>query len=436
VPDSPAPSSEPPLDSSPSSVPGPESSPTAAPGASPWTPPFTRFFLAQSLSWLGSSMTPVALSFGVLRATGRTGDLGVVLAANTIPMIVFLLLGGVVADRLPRGRLLVLTHAAAALTQAATAVWFFLGTLPLAVLLVVTALNGFASAFTGPALRGIVPELVPTAALERANAARTTSKNAFRLLGPSAAGMLVAFANAGWALAIDATCLIGAAVLLATLRSTSAVPEDALWTGLRNGSHAFFSRRWLWSITASFFVVNLGIGAIWLVMGPVVARDTIGAQGWGVVLGLRAAGLIVGGLLASRFLPRRPLVWVQLTALPYALAFAALALAPTLPILLPLALLVGIGSAIEGVQWESTLQRQIRPEVLSRVASYDMLGSFASVPLGQLLAAPLAALVGIRPMILVATIAFVVAVLAPLLVREVRTMGREAPMDPARSSVT
>jgi MFS family permease len=370
-------------------------------------------------------MTPVALSFGVLRATGKPGDLGVVLAANTVPMLVFMLLGGVVADRLPRGRLLVLTHVAAALTQAASAAWFLLGDLPLTVLLVATALNGFASAFTGPALRGIVAELVPSEALEKANAARTTSKNAFRLLGPSAAGMLVAFANAGWALAIDTLCLVGAAILLGTLRSTAAVPAGgSLLTSLREGFGEFVSRRWLWSITAAFFVVNLALGAIWLVLGPVVANSTIGPQGWGVVLGVRAAGLVLGGVLAYRFQPRRPLMWSLLTALPYAAAFAGLGLAPTLPVLLPLALLAGAGSAIEGVLWESTLQKQIRPDVLSRVSSYDMLGSFASVPLGQMLAAPLASVFGIRPTILAGSALFVLALLAPLLVREVLTMGR------------
>lgn len=394
--------------------------------SSPWTPGFTRFFLAQSLSFLGSSMTPVALSFGVLRVTGRTGDLGIVLAANTVPMLVFMLLGGVVADRLPRGRLLVLTHAAAAVTQAASAAWFLLGDLPLALLLVATALNGFASAFTGPALRGIVAELVPSDALQKANAARTTSKSAFRLLGPSAAGMLVAFANAGWALAIDTLCLAGAAVLLGSLRSTTVVSSDgSLLRSLRDGFGEFVSRRWLWSVTAAFFVVNLALGAIWLVLGPVVANTTIGPQGWGVVLGVRAAGLVLGGVLAYRFRPRRPLVWSLLCSLPYAAAFAALGLAPTLPVLLPLALLAGAGSAIEGVLWESTLQKQIRPDALSRVASYDMLGSFASVPLGQILAAPLAAAFGLGPTILVGSALFVVAVLAPLLLREVRTMGPE-----------
>jgi MFS family permease len=341
-------------------------------------------------------------------------------------MLVFLLIGGVFADRLPRTRLLVLTHLAASLTQVVCAAWFLLGGCPLAVLLVATGLNGLASAFTGPALRGIVAELVPAPALERANAARSTAKSAFRLAGPTVAGILVAAANAGWALAIDAACLLGAAILLATIRSTTTVrAQGSVLRDLREGWTEFASRRWLWSITAAFFVVNLGIGSIWLVLGPVIAEGTIGPTGWGVVLGVRAGGLVLGGVLAYHWTPRHPLVWSLLLALPLALTFAALALVPTLTVLLPLAALMGFTSAIEGVLWESTLQRQIPPESLSRVASYDMLGSFASVPLGQMLAAPSVLLLGTGPTVLGGAALVAVAVLLPLLVPEVRAMRRE-----------
>lgn len=389
--------------------------------SSPWTPSFTRFFTAQSLSWLGSSMTPVALAFGVLDAAGDPGALGAVLAALSIPMLVFLLVGGVVADRFPRSRLLVATHAASAVTQLATAVWFFWGDAPMSALLVVSALSGAASAMTGPALRGVVTELVPEQALQRAASARATSRNAFRLLGPSVAGVLVAVSGAGWALLIDALCLAIAAALLATVRTARPIEAaGSVLEDLREGWREFASRRWLWTISVAFFVVNLALAAVWLVAGPVIAAGTIGAAGWGIVLGVRAGGLILGGLLAYRWTPGRPLVWGQLAVIPLALSFLALGLAPRLPVLIAVALLAGIGAAIEGILWESTLQREIPARAQSRVASYDMLSSFASVPLGQLLAPVLILAWGPGPLAIVGGAVVLVAGLTPLLSTQVR----------------
>lgn len=396
--------------------------------ASPWTPSFTRFFTAQSLSWLGSSMTPVALAFGVLEATGDPGALGAVLAAHSIPMLVFLLVGGVVADRIPRSRLLVATHAFSAVTQLATAVWFFRGDAPLGALLVISALSGASSAMTGPALRGVVTEIVPQEALQRAASARATSRNAFRLLGPSVAGVLVAVSGAQWALLVDAVCLAIAALLLATIRSTAEVEASGSILGdLRDGWREFASRRWLWTISVAFFVVNLALAAVWLVAGPVIAEGTIGAAGWGIVLGVRAGGLMLGGVLAYRWTPSRPLVWGQLAVIPLALSFLALGAALQLPVLVAVAFLAGIGAAIEGILWESTLQREIPARAQSRVASYDMLGSFASVPLGQLLAPVLILAWGTRPLAIIGGAVVLLAGLAPLLsaqVRDVRSTDR------------
>ncbi|QNN82078.1 MFS transporter [Brachybacterium sp. Z12] len=246
-------------------------------------------------------MTPVALSFGVLRATGSTTDLGLVLAANTIPMVALLLVGGVVADRVPRRALLTFTHLVAGLAQAGSAMWFLLGVQALPLLLVAAALNGFASAFTAPALRGIITDLVPHDAIGRANAVRITSRNLTRMLGPAAAGLLVAVANAGWALAIDAAFLLLASAVLATIPNADAARPSAhasarpdllrvgaalrtFVTDTSGGWREFTSHRWLWLVTFSFTGMNVLIGGIWLVLGPVSAEDTIGAAGWGSCL--------------------------------------------------------------------------------------------------------------------------------------------------------
>lgn len=386
-------------------------------------------------------MTPVALTFGVLRATGSTTDLGLVLAASTIPMVALLLVGGVVADRVPRRALLTLTHLLAGLAQAGSALWFLLDARTLPLLLVVAALGGLASAFTAPALRGIITDLVPFGAIGRANAVRTTSRNLTRMLGPAAAGLLVAAANAGWALAIDAACLLLAAAVLATIPNATAArttvgafprPDRlALGAALRvlvedlsGGWREFVSHRWLWLVTCAFTGMNVLIGGIWLVLGPASAEHTIGAAGWGFLLAARAAGQVGGGVLAYRFSPSRPMVAVLLMSLPYAALFAALAAGSDLPLLLVLAALAGIGTAVENVFWETALQQRVAREALSRVASIDMLLSFVSVPVGQLAAPMVAALLGVPFAIAIGAGLCVVTLLAPLASAEVRGLRR------------
>lgn len=427
-------------------------------------------------------MTPVALSLGLLDLGEDLSSLGVVLAANSIPLVALLLLGGVVADRLPRAVVLVSSHLTAGVTQGVVAWWFVRGGGDLTLLIVASGLNGAASAFTGPALRGILTQLVDREAIGRANALRATSRNLFRLAGPGVAGVLVSTAGAGWALGIDAACALGAAVLLAVMEgqlrrphgsgegaggvttSTAApgmtVASDAtetvsdatetagegvtaadtrtgttsgrprpgslpggLWHDLTLGWLAFTSRQWLWVVTASFLWTNLLLGAVWLVLAPAIARDGIGETAWGTVLSARAAGLVLGGVLAYRLRPRRPLVVGQLLTVPFGTCFLVLGLGACAPVLAASTFLAGVGAAVTGVLWESAMQRHVPGDQLSRVASIDMLGSFAPVPIGQLLAPVLAQHLGGPGAAVGGGIAYVLLALVPLLVPSVRRFG-------------
>ena len=445
------------------------------PAPSPWTRSFSLFFCAQSLSWLGSSMTPVALSLGLLDLGEDLSSLSLVLAANSIPLVGLLLLGGVVADRLPRAVVLVSSHLTAGATQGVVAWWFFRGGGDLTLLVVASGLNGAASAFTGPALRGILTQLVDREAIGRANALRATSRNLFRLAGPGVAGVLVSTTGAGWALGIDAACALGAAVLLAVMEgqlrrphrcvegtggitTTTAAPgttvvSDAtepagdavtaadrrtgttsgrprpgslpggVWHDLTLGWLAFTSRQWLWVVTASFFWTNLLLGAVWLVLAPAIARGSIGETAWGTVLSARAAGLVLGGVLAYRLTPHRPLVVGQLLTVPFGTCFLVLGLGASAPVLAASTFLAGVGAAVTGVLWESAMQRHVPGDQLSRVASIDMLGSFAAVPIGQLLAPVLAQHLGGPGAAVGGGIAYVLLALVPLLVPSVRRFG-------------
>lgn len=388
---------------------------------SPWNAGFTRFFIAQCFAWLGSSMTPVALAFGILDKTDNVGALGLVLAANTVPMVAFVMLGGVFADRLPRKVVLLVSQGAAAATQALTAAWFFSDSRSVALVSMLAAANGLSIAFSGPALRGILAELVHSTALEKANAARSFSRNSFRLLGPTVAGILVASSGAGWALAVDSACLTVAAILFAFLPMEGAMKTQAsILADLREGVSAYFSHDWLWAVTISFFAANCIYAAVWLVMGPVVAERDFGAASWGAILGTLAAGQMAAGLIVYAWRPRRPLVTVQLGSLAFVVAFLMLGFGFN-PVLIGIAaFFAGVGMAASTIIWESHLQREISPSMLSRVASIDMLGSFSSVPLGQLIAPFMILSLGIETSIYVASVVYVLAIVSPLMLKQVR----------------
>lgn len=373
-------------------------------------------------------MVPVALSFGVLQATGDAGALGLVLAAGTAPMVL-LLLGGVVADRTPRGALLIWTHVAAALAQALSACWFLLQWRSVGLLAGSAALGGVASAFTGPALRGLLTDLVPAPALGRAVASRTTARNVFRLTGPGVSGVIVVLAGAGPVLALDAACLLGAALLFRGLPATPASARTgerrglaAVWEELVDGIREVVSRSWLWLISMSFFVINMMIGGIWLVMGPLSLSHSGGPIGWGAVLGARACGQLLGAALAYRWRVRHPLVWVLLGSVPYTAAFIGIGTGAPVLALVVLAAVAGVFSAVGDVTWETVLAHQIPSRAISRVSSVDMMLSFCSVPLGQILAPPAVHLWGLAPVALAGTAVCVLALVAPLASRPVRTM--------------
>jgi MFS family permease len=203
----------------------------------PAVSPFRLFLAGRLVSLLGSAMTPVALAFAVLDAAGRPTDLGVVLACQILPQLTLVLVGGVVADRFPRRAVLLGSHLVAGTTQAAVAAVIVTGHYHLALVAALAAGNGAAEAFASPALRGIVAELVPAGATQRANASLATARNASRIAGPTVSGLLVVTVGAGWSIALDAASFLLAAALLARLRpgAVPARPRPHLVRDLREG---------------------------------------------------------------------------------------------------------------------------------------------------------------------------------------------------------
>jgi MFS family permease len=404
-------------------------------GRVPVVSPFRLFFAGRLISLLGSAMTPVALAFAVLGASHRATDLGVVLACQMVPQLTLLLLGGVAADRFPRRIVLLGSHLGAGVTQAAVATVIITGHYHLAQVAALAAGNGIAEAFASPALRGIVPELVPPASVQRANAMLAAARNAARIAGPTASGLLVVTVGAGWSIGLDAASFFLAAALLARLRLGAVRIERSRSLGrdLREGWTVFRSLPWLAAGAISFGVLNLVNVGPWNILGPELTQARSGEAAWGVVLSVRAAGLLLMSVLLVRLTFKHPLRTGSLYGVVAALPLLALGIGASLPVLLAAVFIGALGFTLTDVTWETTLQTHVPREALSRVASIDDLISYSAIPLGQLLTGPFASLVGARRVALIAALGYAVSKLAPLSLRAVRDLGPVTEPEPASS---
>ncbi|WP_016696867.1 MFS transporter [Actinoalloteichus spitiensis] len=403
--------------------------------------PFRNYFVGRSVLLLGEAIAPVALTFAVLDLTGSTGDVGLVLAGRSIPLLLFLLVGGVVADRLPRHLVLLAGCLVSALTQGAAAALVITGTGEVGQLVAIEAVNGIAAAFALPATNGMVPQLLPSTLWQRANALVGFSRGGITVIGASGGGALVAVLGPGWVLAFDAGCMLLAALFFALMRLPKRVSERGgrIVADLRQGWTEFASRPWLWQVVSAFSLVHAVTAGAWLTLGASIADDTVGRAWWGATLGAQAAGVVVGTVVMLYWGPRRPLATGLLLHLTFVPMYLAVVVAPHPAVLLPAAVLAGVGGGIFIVCWETSLQRNVPSDVLSRVISYDMLVSRAAVPVGQLAGGYLALRFGEAPVLLVGTVLAGGAVLSLLASRSVRGLGTDpaagVALEPALSPV-
>ncbi len=386
--------------------------------------PFRLLFFAQATSLLGDGMVSVALAFAVLDLTGSASDLGIVLAARATPLVLFLLVGGVWADRLPRGKLMVVADLVRLVTHGAMAALVIAGEASVAWLAVLAAIGATASAFFTPAISGIMPHVVSDARLQQANALRGTAEATGRIAGPILAGVIVAAAGAGWALAVDAATFGISALFLARLSVPGMVPAPAqtFFADLREGWDDFRSRKWLWTSVAAASLGNLFFAA-YFVLGPLVAdRELGGAAAWGVIAAGFGVGLLAGTLVVMRIDPQRPVLVATLAVLLYGLPLAALALALPAILIAAVGFVAGAGLMVANTLWETAEQRHVPPEKLSRVNSYSWFGSLATQPLGMLLWGPVAVGIGVDTALWLAFAVQTAIWLSLLAVREVREL--------------
>ena len=387
-------------------------------------PAFRRLFIGGSVSTLGDAISGIALTFAVLHIGGNATALGLVLAAGAIPFLVFLLVGGVVADRLPRRGVMLGADAVRLVAQGVAATLVLTGTAEVWQLAVTAAVMGTAGAFFTPAATGLLPEVVAGEDLQRANALRGFTAAGAWIVGPAIGGALVAGAGAGWALAADAASYAVSAAALAGLRvpARERSARKPFMRDLRDGWIAFTEHDWIWVIVVSLTLANFFSTGLY-VLGPVVAERELGGPGaWAAILSAGAVGALIGGIVSYRITPARPLLtacwFVCLGATP----LATLAIpAPTWVIALAM-LIAGGGALVFNTLWETTLQRHVAPDRLSRVSAYDYLGSFIAKPLGLALMGPLAAATSLRTALTVAAAGEAFFILLMLSRRSIRTL--------------
>ncbi len=388
---------------------------------------FRLLLAARSASLFGTAMATIAVPFAVLEIGGSATEVGLVLAAFFVPQVTLLLLGGVVADRVPRQRLMVVADSVAAVAQSASAALLLTGALTIPAFAALQAVNGAASAFFHPASSALIPQTVPAEDLPAANALLRMFINGASIAGAAVGGLLAAV-SVGGALAVDAATFAFSAISCALMAGIAKRPQRTprMLAELREGWREFAGRRWLWVIVLQFGLVNACFDGALFVLGPVQAeRHLGGASAWGLVMACFSAGLLVGALVSFRIRPRRPLLVAEIGVLMLALPLLCLTEPAPLALIAAAALVAGAGSEVFGVQWSLALQRHVPDAALARVSSYDALGSFALIPLGVAAAGPLADSIGIGATLIGATAVVLVATAAALAVRDVHGLPGE-----------
>lgn len=400
--------------------------------------PFRLLFLGRTLSAVGDAIVPVALTFAVLKL-GTATDLGIVLGAGSATRVVFLLAGGVWADRLPRQLVMMGADVVRAATQALIALGFYTGQIRIWELAVASAAFGGASAFFNPASTGLLPSIVSAERLQEANALIGLTRGVTEVAGPAISGVVVALFGYGLVFAIDSASFVASFVCLAAMHLPSVIERGAKRSMLldaREGLRVLLDRPWMVAGVACDLVTNFAL-AILFVLAPVVIKEHFGgARDWGLMLTVGAIGGLLGSAVALRYKPDRPLLVTYIIS--FAFPLELIALAPPLPLgvlMVGLALVfwsVTLGNAY----WATMLQQHVPAEALSRVDSLTWIASLVVFPVGLVAAGPLAAAVGIRNTLLGAAALAALAVSVVLCVRDVRDLRRVDRLTAAEPATT
>jgi MFS family permease len=389
---------------------------------------FRILLVDRLLAPFSNGFSMVGVSFAVLNLTGSTADLSYVLAAQVAPMLVFTLISGVFADRLRPQWVIIAGNVAVIVGEGTFGLLVLTGHPALWTMICLEALNGIGAAMFYPASQALLPQIVPDALLQEGSSISRLAMNTGQMTGAASAGLVVALLGPGWALTLCAIGMTGTIPLLLSLKGGrtlrfAAAKGSGMVTELREGWTEFRSHTWLWATVIQYALVMMAFNGAFLVLGPVVARTNLGGPAaWGAITAADALGLVAGGLVSLRYTPRKPMLFVVGSGAAIALTPLALALVLPLPVICLCAFALGTLIEVMMVQWTVQMATRIPSDKLARVSSYDALGSMSAMPLGALLAGPLAAAIGVSTTQFAAAAVIVIASALTLIPREIWTI--------------
>lgn len=390
--------------------------------------------LGQGVSALGDRMVPIALAFAVLGLTDSPSDLGYVLGGQTIATLALVLFGGVFGDRLSRRTVMVTCDVSRAAVQMATAVLLLTETAEVWELVVLAAMYGAATAFAMPATTGLLPATVAPERLHQANALFRLSRSTATIAGPAFAGVLLAIGSPGFVLAVDALTFLVSAGCLVRLRLVEEPDVDpcaapaSVFRDLAAGWQAIRSRSWLLLSIVYFGLFNLAATPAFFVLGPYVARHSLGGStAWATILAAGGVGSVAGGLVALRWQPARPLAAALGAMFLWWPPIALLAITAPTFVVAGAFLLASAGAAFATILWLTILQQGVPQTLISRVSSFDWLGTLALTPAGFLLVGWVAARTGVAATLTGAAVLSALATALVVTAPSVRGVSAPAP---------
>lgn len=396
--------------------------------------PFRTLFLARVISNFGNGLAPVAVAFGVLGLPGATAtDLSKVQAALFLPLVVFMLVGGIVADRFPRALIIGGSDILLSIAVITSGMLFLTDQQTVTKLIIISFISGTLNALWWPAFMGLTPEIVDEENLQSANSVIAFGANSMNIFGIVAGGALVASIGPGLAILIDGITFLVAGAFVLRLRKFGKKRESnehspTVLEDLIHGWKEFSTRSWVVTVVLGYTVIAMAFEAIFAVLGPYNAKLNLdGARPWSWILASLSLGMAFGVVVAMRVRPKHPLVLGLLAQVALVSFMIVLGVSTNVWLIMVFAFLCGIGMDLFMILWQTSLQTHIPRESLSRVASYDAFGSLALAPLGLVLAGPAAERFGVETAIVTLGVVCAITLAAMISVPGVRRLEAKEP---------
>lgn len=401
---------------------------------------FRWLWSAQTISTIGDQVFPIAATVSVLDAGGTVGELGLVLGARWLAIVLFALVGGVWADRLPRRMVMMGADLFRAVAVGALAVLPFAP--PVWALALLVFVVGAGEAFFRPAETALLPSLLPVRRLNAANALISLSYRTAAVIGPGVGGVLVAgFHQVRWAYAVNAVTFLVSFLCLLKVREPARAVRERTASFTRDLSEGFAEVRrqpWVLGTLVGAALLLMAVIAPENVLLPIIGRREFGTDAvFAMAMALFSLGGVAGALLAIRWQPLRP----GRTGWLLGLSFGLIPLALMFPVspwpILAAYLISGVCFEPFAVWWATALQREIPTDRLARVSSVDWMASFGLMPLGLALTGPLVERVGESAVLLGSIVALVMITVLVLRVPGVAEFRnpRRTPHPPAQEQL-